>query len=210
MRLLTVTGEGYAQAEPDTVTLSMDLTGKATDYATAVDLLNTASERLKTSIHNAPLPTLALETSDFAVNTETRYENGQSIDIGYRASHRMSIVLHNDQQLLNQLIELLSHSQSNAEFQIAFTLKDTELLRQQALKNAVLAAQNNAHTLASTALVQLGKVQEIRYGELSAGQSAQSYGGYGESVRLSMAKADIDPQDIVVRESVLMVFELLD
>lgn len=209
MRLLRVYGEGHAQAEPDTATLSMDVTGKATDYATAVNLLNTATERLKNSLHASQLPMQSLKTSDFAVNTESKYENGQSIDIGYRASHRMSIVVNNDKQLLDQLIELLSQSQSNAEFQLSFSLKDAELLRQQALKNAVLAAQNNAHTIAATARVQLGEVQEIVYGD-NSNVSPRSYGGYAETTMMSAAKADINPQDIQVHETVLMVFELLD
>ena len=123
----------------------------------------------------------------------------------------MSVVLDNDKQVLNAMVELMSHSQSNAEFQVSFSLKNPEVLRQQALQNAVIAAQNNAHTLASSAQVQLGKVQEIVYGDMS-GITPRAYGGssYDGAPMLSVAKADIEPQDIQVRESVLMVFELLD
>ena len=87
------------------------------------------------------------------------------------------------------------------------------MLRQQALQNAVIAAKNNAHTLASTALVQLGKVQEIVDGDMSGlnGISPRAYGGgYDSAPMMSVAKADIEPQDVQVRESVIMVFELLD
>ena len=209
MRLLRVTGEGHAQAEPDTATLSLNVTGKATEYAEAVALLNRASERLKSSIHAAQLPTRSLKTTDFAVHTETKYENGQTYDIGYRASHRMEIELDNNPQQLNELIALMSHSQSDAEFQVGFSLKDNELLRQQALKNAVLSAQNTAHTLATTANVQLGKVQEILYGDMSP-IAPRSYGGYAKATMMAAAQADMEPQDIQVHESVTMVFELLD
>ena len=67
--------------------------------------------------------------------------------------------------------------------------------------------------LASTALVQLGKVQEIVYGDMSGlnGISPRAYGGgYDSAPMMSVAKADIEPQDVQVRESVIMVFELLD
>ncbi len=211
MRLLKVYGEGQAQAEPDTATLSLNVTGVAKEYTTAVNQLNSTTERLKSSVQASQLPMIELKTSDFSIQTETKYENGQSIDIGYRASHRMSVVLDNDQQVLNAMVELMSHSQSNAEFQVSFSLKNPEVLRQQALQNAVIAAQNNAHTLASSAQVQLGKVQEIVYGDMS-GITPRAYGGggYDGVPMLSVAKADIEPQDIQVRESVLMVFELLD
>ena len=213
MRLLKVYGEGQAQAEPDTATLSLNVTGVAKEYATAVNQLNSTTERLKSSVQASQLPITELKTSDFSIHTETKYENGQSIDIGYRASHRMSVVLDHDKQVLNDLIELMSHSQSNAEFQVLFSLKNPEVLRQQALQNAVIAAQNNAHTLASTALLQLGKVQEIVYGDMSGlnGISPRAYGGgYDSAPMMSVAKADIEPQDVQVRESVIMVFELLD
>ena len=213
MRLLKVYGEGQAQAEPDTATLSLNITGVAKEYATAVNQLNSTTERLKSSVQASQLPIIELKTSDFSIHTETKYENGQSIDIGYRASHRMNVVLDHNKQVLNDLVELMSHSQSNAEFQVSFSLKSPEVLRQQALQNAVIAAKNNAHTLASTALVQLGKVQEIVYGDMSglSGISPRAYGGgYDSAPMMSVAKADIEPQDVQVRESVIMVFELLD
>ncbi len=213
MRLLRVYGEGQAQAEPDTATLSLNVTGVAKEYTTAVNQMNSITERLKSSLQASQLPMLELKTSDFSISTETKYENGQSIDIGYRATHRMSVVLDNDKQVLNDMVELMSHSQSNAEFQVLFSLKNPEVLRQQALQNAVIAAQNNAHTLASTALLQLGKVQEIIYGDINGmgGIAPRTYGGgYDSAPMLSVAKADIEAQNIEVRESVMMVFELLD
>ena len=47
MRLLKVYGEGQAQAEPDTATLSLNITGVAKEYATAVNQLNSTTERLE-------------------------------------------------------------------------------------------------------------------------------------------------------------------
>ena len=210
MRLLKVYGEGQAQAEPDTATLSLNVTGVAKEYTTAVNQLNSTTERLKNSVQASQLPMIELKTSDFSIQTETKYENGQSIDIGYRASHRMNIVMANDKALLNDVIDQVVHSQSDAQFQVSFTLKDNEALRQKALQNAVLSAQNNAHTLATTAQLQLGKVQEILYGDDNSG-SFRSFGGaYESATMMSAAKADIDPQDVEIQAQVSMVFELLD
>lgn len=209
MRLLKVQGVGHAQAEPDTATLSLNIEGKDTQYATAMELLNNASEQLKTALRQSKLPIAELKTSDFSINTETKYENGQSFDIGYRASHRMNIVMANDKQLLNDVIDVVVHSQSQAQFQVSFSLKDNEMLHQQALQNAVISAQNNAHTLATTAQLQLGKVQEIIYGE-DIGIAPRSYGGAYESSVMMAAKADIEPQAIEMHANVSMIFELLD
>ena len=210
MRLLKVQGVGHAQAEPDTATLSLDVEGKAQEYGTAMNTLNNATEQLKSRLRSSKLPIIELKTTDFSINTETKYENGQSIDIGYRASHRMNIVMANDKALLNDVIDQVVHSQSDAQFQVSFTLKDNEALRQKALQNAVLSAQNNAHTLATTAQLQLGKVQEILYGDDNSG-SFRSFGGaYESATMMSAAKADIDPQDVEIQAQVSMVFELLD
>lgn len=210
MRLLKVQGVGHAQAEPDTATLSLDVVGKAQEYSTAMNTLNNATEQLKSRLRSSKLPIIELKTTDFSINTETKYENGQSIDIGYRASHRMNIVMANDKALLNDVIDQVVHSQSDAQFQVSFTLKDNEALRQKALQNAVLSAQNNAHTLATTAQLQLGKVQEILYGDDNSG-SFRSFGGaYESATMMSAAKADIDPQDVEIQAQVSMVFELLD
>ena len=210
MRLLKVQGVGHAQAEPDTATLSLDVEGKAQEYGTAMNTLNNATEQLKSRLRSSKLPIIELKTTDFSINTETKYENGQSIDIGYRASHRMNIVMANDKALLNDVIDHVVHSQSDAQFQVSFTLKDNEALRQKALQNAVLSAQNNAHTLATTAQLQLGKVQEIIYGDDNSG-SFRSFGGaYESATMMSAAKADIDPQDVEIQAQVSMVFELLD
>ena len=122
----------------------------------------------------------------------------------------MNIVMANDKALLNDVIDQVVHSQSDAQFQVSFTLKDNEALRQKALQNAVLSAQNNAHTLATTAQLQLGKVQEILYGDDNSG-SFRSFGGaYESATMMSAAKADIDPQDVEIQAQVSMVFELLD
>ena len=210
MRLLKVQGVGHAQAEPDTATLSLDVVGKAQEYSTAMNTLNNATEQLKARLRSSKLPIVELKTTDFSINTETKYENGQSIDIGYRASHRMNIVMANDKALLNDVIDQVVHSQSDAQFQVSFTLKDNEALRQKALQNAVLSAQNNAHTLATTAQLQLGKVQEILYGDDNS-DSFRSFGGaYESATMMSAAKADIDPQDVEIQAQVSMVFELLD
>ena len=50
MRLLKVQGIGHAQAEPDTVHVSLEIVGKAKLYADAVNRLNTATERLRNAI----------------------------------------------------------------------------------------------------------------------------------------------------------------
>ena len=206
MRILKVLGLGSAQAEPDTATLSLDIVGKAVDYATAMAQLNSTTEQFKQALTEAQLPMISLKTTDFSINTETKYEDGQSIDIGFRAAHCMNIVLNNDKVLLNQLIEVITHSQSNAQFRVSFSLKDNEHLHQQALTRAVENARTNAEIIAAAAAVSLGQILEIRYGDLSE-PASHIYGGTREIAMY--AKADLDPQDIQVQESVLMIFELL-
>jgi uncharacterized protein YggE len=215
MRILKVQGKGRVNAEPDLITLSFGVETKAKDYEDCLRSLNARTEGLRASMTVAEIDRTELKTTNFNVRVETHRNSktGQYIFEGYRASHNLQIELPVDKQLLNQLIRCVSQSNSGAEIDLAFSVKDKDSLRKRALTEAVKVAKQNAETLATAAGEILGKLQQIDYGwsevrfsNRVASMVCESYAssppmGYG---------ADIEPQDIVAEDNVTLIYEIAD
>ena len=211
MRLIKVQGKGHIAIEPDMVTLSFDIEAKVRDYEKCLHELNMRADDLRQSMIDSGLDKAQLKTSNFNVQIDTQYENGKRIFVGYSASHRMSIELPMDKQLLNKVLYHVAKGHSGTEIDLSFSIRDKEALRKRVLTQAVHVAKQNAETLASAAGIKLGKLVEMDYGWSEVHIYNRRASMICESPSTTMFNCpDIEPEDVTAEDNVTLVYEILE
>lgn len=208
MNLVKVQGQGRASAAPDLALLGLSVESRHSRYATCLEDLNRRTESLRAAVKRVSPAGTTLKTTDFRVRTETRHVDGRSRFEGYLASHRLSIELPMDTRLLDEVLVAITNGSAGAEVALTFTVKDRESLRQQAMADAVRVARENALTLAGAAGVELLELQHIEYGWSEIRIHEQDICLSALETSMSGPCADIDPEDVSIEESVLLVYAL--
>ena len=203
-RIVRVQGAAKVQATPDEVRLEFTVKAKDHEYAVSVRKLDELVEGLRQDMENIGEPRTTLKTTAFRVDTVFRNVKTERVFEGYQAIHDLRLTLPIDRDRLNRVLQAVAKGASHAEFTINFRLKDDSLLRQQALAEAVGAAKQNAETLAKAAGTTLGRLMRIDYGwaELRVSESCNY------KIDCSVAEGCFEPEDVVVQDSVTLVWEL--
>ena len=211
MRLLKVQGKGNVTMEPDIVTISFSVDVKVWDYDECLQTLNKRTEDLRQSMVASGLDKAQLKTSAFNVDVKTRYKDGETFFDGYSASHRLHIEIPQDKVLMNKVLRHVSKGHSGASIKLSFSIKDKDMLRKKVLTQAVLAAKENATTLAAASDLKLGKLMQMDYGWSEVHIYEHEDNFMCECLSAPMDyNADIDPEDVRAEDCVTLVYEILD
>ena len=210
MRTIKVQGKGTVSREPDLVILSFDIETSSTGYASAMDMLNSQTNELRTNLKSGGVNRLELKTSDFSIREKKLYNKaGSCIFNGYSASHSLRLELPMEKEKLNLTLWLVSQGHSGARLSIDFSVKDKAAMKRDALKEAVLVAKQNAMTLAEASEIKLGALQQIDYGwaEVHFYEQRISHGCCSDQAE--DAGPDITPEEVSATDNVTLVYEIL-
>lgn len=222
-RTIRVTGKGKLSVKPDTIRLIMTVEGTQNEYDKAVQRSAEMTEEIKDLFEQSGFDKNSVRTLYFNVNAE--YESYQARDkswkrrlTGYKFVHRMKIEFPMDNKLLGKILFALGHSELRPEFDIEYTVSDTEKTKNELLRKAVADSKEKAYTLTQAADVSLGSIITIDYSwdeikfvtkpvnrmmlEASCGEEAM----YSDN---SSYDIDIAPDDIDVTDSVTVVWAIL-
>ena len=206
VKTIKVLGKGNVTCPPDTVVLSFKIESKSGDYASCLKDLNSRTDDLRSSVRDVTDGKGVLKTADYSIRTESKYEKGHSVFIGYSASHRLQIEFPVDTSLLNRVLNAIAKGYSGAEIRISFTVKNKDALKKRVLQDAVRVAKQNASTIAEAAGVKLGELQYIDYSWSEVRISQREY-DICESPAADN-DADIDPEDVQADDSVTLVYAI--
>ena len=162
-RVISVTGEGKANAQPDMAVIQ---TGVVTRGATAVEALsanNEAMENILGVLKKHKIASKDVQTSSFNVNPEFRRDErgkGQPEIVGYRVSNQVRVKVRNLSDL-GEVLDALVRAGSNQVSGISFGIDDPTGVLNQARNSAIADARNRAELYAQAAGVRLGKVLTI-------------------------------------------------
>lgn len=214
-RTITVKGQGYATVAPDQIEVSLSIKAKDDIYEQTIQLAAAQLESLQKTIVLAGFQKEDLKTSNFEIDTvyiSQKDRNGdyhQRFD-GYACRQSLRIVFDKDMELLGELLSKLSRCIAEPEFSIRFTIKDKMAVSNALLQSAVANAKEKATVLVGAAGASLGSLLSIDYnwGELSL----YSHTDYAMENAPMMADGfkcmEIEPEDIQVRDTVTLVWEL--
>ncbi|UCF85392.1 MAG: SIMPL domain-containing protein [Desulfobacteraceae bacterium] len=162
-RIISVTGEGKANAPPDMAVIQ---TGVVTRGATAVEALsanNEAMENILGVLKKYKIASKYVQTSSFNVSSEfKRDEQGrrQPEIVGYRVSNQVRVKVRNLSDLA-KVLDALVRAGSNQVSGVSFGIDDPTGVLNQARNSAIADARNRAELYVQAAGVRLGKVLTI-------------------------------------------------
>ena len=167
---ITAQGVGTVSAEPDIVTVQVNVSAFAPTMLEAQQQISSMVEKATAGMFALGVRTEDVMTNSYGVYPEYNYEMTPPELAGYRANHTLEITCR-DVAMLDGVITALTDGGATEIYNVNYDVGDQRALYAKALELAVQAAQEKALTLASasgktvTGLVSLTESQsyDMRY-----------------------------------------------
>lgn len=212
-RTITVKGVGSASTKPDYVTLSLRVSFSDKEYQEAVNGANRRVHALENAVVEAGFDKTELKTHSF--NVETDYDNVEEgnryrrVFAGYNCVYGLKLSFDLDALRLANTLTAISKSESEAEVDVRFTVKNPESVKAELLKSAAKNAREKAEILAEASGVTLGELLAINYDwtEVRFASETHFARSYGADM-LNEAMPEFTPEDIESSDSAAFVWEI--
>jgi hypothetical protein len=163
MRTVTVSGEGEASAAPDQAIVRFAVVTRAEEAEDARKQNADAAARAMSSVRSFDVPEERIQLESLTIRPRREYnrQTGQTEDLGYEATRRVRVELHDLEQLPG-LIATVVERGANRLDGVEYGLQDPSTVRNEALRHAAENAREKARLLATTLDASLGPVHQIR------------------------------------------------
>ena len=162
---IMVGGQGVVSAPPDVAVLTLGASARAATVSDASAQVADAMNRLLGSIKDNGVQEKDIQTVQFSVHEERDYRNGQSILVGFRATHTVRAKVREVAKAGRIIDDAVRATGDLLQLQgIAFAIDDPTALRGQAREKAMAEARAKAEQLARLAGVTLGRPLSISEG----------------------------------------------
>lgn len=161
---ITVVGRGTVSLPPDKMKMVFQVSATAQDAATSKALFSERTALLAATMSEVGVATNELLTSGLNMSSVREWENGKTVFKGYNFSEWYTFVAKLDRARLEHIYARLVDCGIIEGLNLTFELFDADSARQDAISRAVADARAKAETIARSAGVKLGKVDEIIYG----------------------------------------------
>lgn len=191
---------------PDWVVISFTVDSQNYEYGKCMGQLAMQTESLQKELPSVGLEKESLKTSQFNIDTDFEWNRDRRVFKGYKAAHNLRVEFPFDKNYLNEVLRVLSHTQSQASFKLSFQVKDPEPLRQQAIAKAVKNAREKAQVLTEAAGVKMGEILQIDYSwsEIHFEPSVS----YNCLESMPASSYDLTPDDVNVSDSVTVIWAI--
>lgn len=209
MDTVTVTGFGEAYGMPDMATVQFGYSTMNSEVATALSQANQAIERITSALTGAGLADTDIQTTNFSVWPEDRYDPMTGMPTGervYRVENTIQVVIR-DISMVSQVIETALDQGANNVYGLSFGIDDTSAIAIQARMAAVEDGRERASQLAGELGLELGeaRIASETYSTgnyLDTPEFARGLGGGGGAPAISEGQ-------LVVRVQVNLTFDLV-
>lgn len=212
MSSLTVTGTGHLSITPDVIDITIYMSEVQKAYDAAFEASSRHVAGLRKAVEAAGLDPKDLKTTNFGINAKYERRNDQQEFVGYEYHHNLTIRFDNDNTQLGKVLYELSQSDTQSEFQIQYSVKDTETYKEQLMTLAVEDGKRKAKVLAAASDVKLVEILRIEYGAAALDFGVRPMNRMmGASVMKTANRAmsmDIEAEDIKLEDSVTMVWRI--
>jgi len=155
-RMINVSGQSKVTASPDFATISLGVLTEDKDAKAAQKANAQSMEKVIGAIKALGIADEDIQTSNYSISPVYSYdkETGESTITGYRVNNTVSVTVR-DLGKVGSVIDAAAESGVNTSSSISFGLSNYEDYYNEALKNAVLAADRKAKTIADALGVKL-------------------------------------------------------
>jgi len=205
---ISVNGEATIAAEPDQAQIDIGVTTQA---RTAPDASRENAERISRVL--AEVKKLLgkgdeVKTSGYALNPQYRYPQGGKPEIvGYQANNTVRIKMSKLDDV-GKVIDAAMQSGANNINRLAFTLKDEEGARLDALKQAAAKAKVKAEAIAASLGLKIVRITSVAEGERSFQPVYRAAPMARADMAVAAAPTPIEQGTVDVRSTVTLVAEV--
>ena len=157
MRTINVKGTGEVTVAPDLIYASINVNGVEKTYADAIKKSAETTNLLKEAIKRTGLEPSILKTTKLSIRPKhERYQDRKGWKekfVGFQYAHKLSLEFDNDNKILGKVLYELANFGGESTFNIDYTVKDVESVRNELLKKAVEDSKRKAEVLAYAAKV---------------------------------------------------------
>lgn len=212
-RTIRVKGKGKISVKPDTIKITIKAEGVRWNYDETIERSTQDTRILRDALKNAGLDPKDLKTTYFSIDSKYESYRDKNDDykekfVGYEYEHRTYIKVENDNKILGKVLCELAHCDVKVKFDINYTVKDKEKVKNDLLEKAVEDSTTKAKVLAKASGVKLKEILNIDYswGEIDI------YSSPIDDWMVCEAKSsydiDIEADDIDVQDTVTITWTI--
>ncbi|MDU3125077.1 MAG: SIMPL domain-containing protein [Finegoldia magna] len=212
-RTIRVKGKGKISVKPDTIKITIKAEGLRWNYDETIEQSTQDTRILRDALKNAGLDPKNLKTTHFSIDSKYKSYHDKNNDykekfVGYEYEHRTYIKFENDNKILGKVLYELAHCDVKVNFDIKYTVKDKEKVKNDLLEKAVEDSTTKANVLAKASGVKLKEILNIDYswGEIDI------YSSPMDDLMVCEAKSsydiDIEADDIDVQDTVTITWTI--
>lgn len=208
-RVIRVQGRGRLAVRPDRIHLCFTVRSTHADFDRSVRLCNDGVRALREAAAATGAQAAQLQTGCFRVSEETSYEGGRRQGVGFSAEQSVTLILPWEREHVGKVLAALLGSGARPQVALHFDVADQEPLKQAVLAEAVRNARNRAEVLAQAAGIGLGRLVTLEYGtaELFI-RNPEAGAALGSPGTVACEAPEVEPEDLVVEDTVTLVWEL--
>ena len=212
-RTITVKGSAKLSLRPDYVVVTLSLTAEDPSYDAAMSQANARLEALRDAIAAVSFDRKDLKTTNFRVSTEydfqnDQYGNGRRVFRGYACTHELKLSLDFDAARLGETLSAITGCEATPELNVRFTVKDSDAVSDELLRQASDNALRRAKVLAAASGVTLGQLVRVWYSWGDREFVSPTAFAAGGMLR-SKASMDFTPEDIDINDQATFVWEIM-
>jgi len=197
-KTIAISGTGEVVLVPDMAYINVGIHTEAGDVTTAVNENNRQAKKITEAIIEMGVAEKYIQTSNFNVYSMNRYDDMSNIvGTNYAVDNTLYIIVR-DLPKLSEILDASLAAGANQIYGINFDINNRAAALTQARDLAIKDAQAKAQSVADTAGVQLGEIQNISVINTSYVQPMSGYGRGGGMVADSAASVPVSAGQIVI------------
>lgn len=210
---ITVKGTGQLKIAPDQVRITVQLSEKKKEAEKAAAAADEKAGAVKRTLAQAGFASDELKTLSFNVAPEYIWDkNGNRRQNGFRCDHILRLTFPMNREKVREVMDLLACCEASPAFDVQFTLKEPEGVRDELLRLASENARKKAEVLCAASGAKLGKLTQISYGvssvELISPMAVRFEKAAGVSNDRAVMSEEYIPEDIEASDDATFTWEL--
>ena len=221
-KIIRVTGKGQISVPPDRIRLLFELEECKDTYREAIKASKESVDELRKIFEKLGFDVKELKTTNFEINSvfeteKVKKDEYKQVFKGYKYSHVLKIEFDLDHDLLGKILDNVSRCECHPEFDISYTIKDKEAVKNKLLEKAVKDSRVKAEVLAKAAEMNLDELVSIDYSWGEIELTSSPYGKLMDGLRCNDSEEDyylddapmqLEPDDIKASDTVTVVWKL--
>ena len=218
-RLIRVKGKGKLSVRPDWIRLLLHMSGVKPAYEESVEASARETKTLQEALSAVGFDASALKTQNFRISAKYESRNDEKGNwrqefVGYEFRHDLKLEFEADNARLGQVLSALARCEVRPEFEIVYTVKDPEAVKNQLIGRAVADSKEKAEALTAAAGIGLGQILNIEYAWGDMDMTVRPVGNLmmAKAVRVGAEDAmemNIEPEDIDMDDTVTVTWQLI-